>query len=105
MNAGLDGVVFHSHGRKLLGGFYRAAGRGPRPTALLLHGVPGVEKNLDLAYRLRDAGWNCLYFHYRGSWGCEGRYDLGGQIDDIRAAVDWVVQKPAVDASRLALAG
>ena len=62
--AGLDGVVFYSHGSKLLGGFYRAAGETPRPTVILLHGVPGVEKNLDLAYALRDAGWNCLYFHY-----------------------------------------
>lgn len=28
---------------------------------MVLHGVPGVEKNLDLAYALRGAGWNCLY--------------------------------------------
>jgi len=57
-SAGLDDAVFHSQGCMLLGGFYRGAGVGPRPTALLLHGVPGVEKNLDIAYALRDAGWN-----------------------------------------------
>ena len=54
-DAGLDNVVFCSQGSKLLGGFYRGGGNGPRPTAILLHGVPGVEKNLDIAYALRDA--------------------------------------------------
>jgi pimeloyl-ACP methyl ester carboxylesterase len=103
--AGLDGVVFSSAGCKLLGGFYRGAGAGPRPTAVLLHGMPGVEKNLDVAYRLRDLGWNCLYFHPRGSWGSEGAYDVPGHVDDTRAAVDWVLGHAAVDPSRVALVG
>jgi hypothetical protein len=103
--ADIDGVTFTSHGHKLLGGFYRAAGDSPRPTALLCHGLPGVEKNLDVAYALRDAGWNCLYFHYRGSWGSAGSYSLTGLIDDARAATDWLVQQPAVDVNQLAIVG
>ena len=63
--AGLDGATFISKDCKLLGGFYRAAGAAPRPTAVLLHGLPGIEKHLDIAYRLRDLGWNWLYFHFR----------------------------------------
>jgi len=103
--AGLDDVAFHSHGSKLLGGFYRGAGTGPRPTAILLHGVPGVEKNLDIAYALRDAGWNCLYFHYRGSWGSEGVYSFGGALDDVAAAAEWVIEQPSVDPDHLAIVG
>jgi uncharacterized protein len=103
--AGLDGVTFNSHGCKLLGGFYRGAGVGPRPTAVLLHGMPGVEKHLDLAYALRDLGWNCLYFHFRGSWGSEGSYSLDGLADDTRAAVSWVLDQSSVDSKRLALIG
>jgi len=103
--SGLDGVIFQSHGSKLLGGLYRGAGQGPRPTAILLHGVPGVEKNLDFAYALRDIGWNCLYFHYRGSWGSEGAYSFSGQYDDLLAATEWLTQRPCVDADRLALIG
>jgi hypothetical protein len=103
--AGLDGVTFRSRGKKLLGGLYRSVGPGPRPTAILLHGVPGVEKNLDLAYALQAAGWNCLYFHYRGSWGSEGAYTFAGQVADVRAATDWLGEHPAVDAERLALVG
>jgi pimeloyl-ACP methyl ester carboxylesterase len=101
----LSGAIFHSHGCKLLGGLYLAGGAAPRPTVLLLHGVPGVEQNLDLAYALRDAGWNCLYFHYRGCWGSEGTYNLGGLVDDVRGATDWLVTQPGVDAGRLALVG
>ncbi len=41
--AGLDDVLLYSQGSKLLGGLYRAEGSGPRPTAVLLHGVTGAE--------------------------------------------------------------
>ena len=103
--AGVDGVTFESCGARLLGVFYRGAGRAPRPTAVLLHGVPGVEKHLDLAYRLRDRGWNCLCFHPRGSWGSGGAYSMDGLVDDTRAAVDWTLAQPSVDADRLAVIG
>lgn len=104
-SAGVDGVTFASHDCKLLGSFYRAEGETPRPTVVLLHGLPGVEKNLDIAYRLRDIGWNCLCFHFRGSWGSEGSYALGGLADDTRAAVEWTLAQPSVDTERLALIG
>ena len=103
--AGLDGVTFHSGGCRLLGAFYRGAGRGPRPTVLLIHGLPGVEKNLDLAYAMREGGWNCLLFHYRGSWGSQGNYSLLQLTDDVLAAADWLVEQESVDADRIALVG
>jgi pimeloyl-ACP methyl ester carboxylesterase len=105
VSAGIDGVTFTSQGCRLLGGFYRAAGAGPRPSVILLHGVPGTEQNLDIAYALREAGINCLYFHYRGCWGSSGNYTFSGLADDVRAAADWIVEQPAVDAARLALVG
>ncbi len=103
--AGLDGVTFTSKGYKLLGGFYKAAGETPRPTAILLHGLPGIEKHLDVAYRLRDLGWNCLYFHFRGCWGSEGKYSLAGLTDDTRAAMEWILKQSSVDKDRIALIG
>jgi uncharacterized protein len=103
--AGLDGVVFDSGGARLLGAFFRAAGPPARPTAVLLHGLPGIEKHLDVAYRLRDRGWNCLCFHPRGSWGSGGTYALAGLVDDTRAAVEWALAQGAVDRERLALIG
>jgi pimeloyl-ACP methyl ester carboxylesterase/ribosomal protein S18 acetylase RimI-like enzyme len=105
MSLSLNGVTFYSHGHKLLGTFFGAAGEGPRPTALMLHGIPGVEKNFDLAYALREAGWNVLAFHYRGCWGSEGAYSLPGILDDITAALDYLCGLPSVDTSRLAGVG
>src|SRR5690349_6039830 len=51
---------------------YLAAGAGPHPTVVLFHGLPGNEKNLDLAQALRRAGWNAITINYRGSWGSPG---------------------------------
>jgi pimeloyl-ACP methyl ester carboxylesterase len=72
---------------------------------LLLHGCPGLEKNLDLAVRLREAGWNSLVFHYRGCWGSAGRYDLRSIPRDVIAAVDYLAGCPRVDPGRIAVLG
>lgn len=105
MPASLRTVFLHSHGRRLSGGLFVPVGDGPHPTVLLLHGIPGIEKNFDLAYALREAGWNCLYFHYRGCWGSDGVYSLPGILDDIQVAIDYLHQHPQVDQNRLAGAG
>jgi uncharacterized protein len=102
---GLTGVTFDSDGHRLLGVLYLARGQEPKPTVLLLHGCPGLEKNLDLAVRLREAGWNALAFHYRGCWGSAGRYDLRTIPRDVTAAVDFVTGCPRVDAGRIAVLG
>jgi len=103
---GLDGVIITSSGSKLLGVLYRAGGAGLHPTVLLLHGIPGLEKNADIAYALRDAGWNALIFHYRGCWGSEGDYTLAGIPDDVRAALDTILAGDfPVDAHRIAAVG
>jgi len=94
---GLTGVTFDSDGHRLLGVLYLARGEEPKPTVLLLHGCPGLEKNLDLAARLRDRGWNALLFHYRGCWGSAGRYDLRTVPRDVTAAVDFLARCPRVD--------
>lgn len=103
---GLEGVFIASAGCKLLGVLYRADGEGPHPTALVLHGIPGMEKNTDIAYALRDAGWNALIFHYRGCWGSEGDYSLAGIPDDVRAALDALrASELAVDSKRIVAIG
>ncbi len=104
---GVSGVTFDSGGHRLVGTLHLARGEAPKPTALLLHGCPGLEKNLDLAASLRDAGWNALVFHYRGCWGSEGPYDLRTIPGDVTAAVDHLQsgEHPTVDPGRLAVVG
>jgi dipeptidyl aminopeptidase/acylaminoacyl peptidase len=104
---GITGVTFDSDGHLLLGTLYLARGCAPKPTALLLHGCPGLQQNADLAVALRDRGWNSLVFHYRGCWGSGGEYDLRTIPRDVTAAVDHLQDGgyPSVDPARLAVAG
>jgi pimeloyl-ACP methyl ester carboxylesterase len=107
VHEGITGVTFDSGGHRLVGTLLLARGAAPKPTALLLHGCPGLEKNLDLAATLRDRGWNALVFHYRGCWGSEGRYDLRTIPGDVTAAVDHLSsgECETVDPARLAVVG
>lgn len=80
------GLDFVSHGSALNGQIYLADGAGPHPTVILLHGLPGYEKNLDIAQAIRRAGYNVLFFHYRGAWGSEGDFSFTHTIEDVLAA-------------------
>jgi len=76
-----------SHGALLNAFVYVAAGAGPHPAVILLHGFPGNERNLDLAQEIRSAGWDVLFFNYRGSWGSPGDFSFTHGIEDTEAAV------------------
>jgi hypothetical protein len=86
----VEELTFESHGARLPGLLYLANGKGPHPTVVLLHGLPGNEKNLDIAQAVRRAGFNAMFFHYRGAWGAEGSYRLTGLADDVEAAVNFL---------------
>jgi pimeloyl-ACP methyl ester carboxylesterase len=97
------GVIFN-------GLAYLASGAGVHPTLVLMHGLPGNEKNLDLAQAVRRAGWNVVTFNYRGSWGSPGKFSFAGDLDDARALLKFL-RVPAnstrlgIDTSRIVLAG
>jgi len=99
---------FKSHGERLNGILYQANGAGPHPTVVLLHGYPGNEKNLDLAQSLRRAGFNVLFFHYRGAWGSSGDFSFTHVIEDVASALSYLRSSPSelrVDKSQLLLIG
>nr|WP_314539089.1 alpha/beta hydrolase [uncultured Massilia sp.] len=103
-------VLILNQGNAMNGLFMLAAGSGPKPTMLLLHGLPGNEQNLDLAQAARRAGWNVLTLHYRGSWGSAGRFSLAGAGDDVDAAMAFLkqdenVRRYQVDTRRIVVAG
>jgi pimeloyl-ACP methyl ester carboxylesterase len=90
--------------------FLLAAGEAPKPTLVLLHGLPGNERNFDLAQAVRRAGWNVLTFTYRGAWGSPGRFSIAGALEDTAAAVAYlrrpeVAAKYRVDRARIVLGG
>jgi len=90
--------------------FFLAAGDGPKPTMLLLHGLPGNERNLDLAQAVRRAGWNVLTFTYRGAWGSQGKFSISHALQDTGAAMEFLrgpgtAAKFGVDLKRIVIAG
>lgn len=108
--AGIAEFAFESHGSKLNAILYLAQGAGPHPTAILLHGFPGNERNLDLAQVLRRVGWNVLFFHYRGAWGSEGEFSFDHALEDVATSIALVgstdfVEEHRGDAHRIALVG
>ncbi|MEO7654249.1 MAG: alpha/beta fold hydrolase [Sphingomicrobium sp.] len=80
-------LLIRSNGSDMNALLLRAQGPGPKPTLILLHGLPGNERNLDLAQAIRRTGWNVLTFTYRGAWGSQGEFSLASAIDDGTAAL------------------
>ncbi|MBV9613200.1 MAG: alpha/beta fold hydrolase [Acidobacteriaceae bacterium] len=106
----MEELAIASHGANLNGLIYVAEGAGPHPTVILLHGFPGAEQNLDLAQSIRRAGWNVIFFHYRGSWGSEGSFSFANAIDDTQTVIAWArgpqnAKKYRTDAQRIVLIG
>ncbi len=97
-----------SGGVAINGVAYLAAGAGAHPTIVILHGLPGNEKNLDLAQAVRRAGWNAITFNYRGSWGSPGKFSFQGNLADAHAVLAYLRANAAtlgVNPSRLVIAG
>jgi pimeloyl-ACP methyl ester carboxylesterase len=88
--AGVNAVPIPTHGMNINAVLYTAAGAGPHPTVLLLHGLPGNEQNLDLAQAIRREGWNVLTMHYRGSWGSPGSFTFAHCLEDAASALAWL---------------
>jgi pimeloyl-ACP methyl ester carboxylesterase len=103
-------VLIPSGGAGMNALFFLAAGEGPKPTLLLMHGLPGNEQNLDLAQAIRRAGWNVLTMHYRGSWGSPGTFSIAGAVEDAEAAMAFLRQpenaaKYGIDTRRILIGG
>jgi uncharacterized protein len=105
-------TVLHipSHGSLINGLIYSPPGAGPHPTLVICHGLPGNEKNLDLAQAVRRAGWNAVTFNYRGSWGSPGAFRFAQNPQDAEAVLAFLrdpanAAKLGIDPKRIAIAG
>ena len=108
--ARMEVIHVPSGGVNINGVIYVASGPGPHPTFVLFHGLPGNEKNLDLAQAVRRAGWNAVTLNYRGSWGSPGVFKFAQNLEDADAVLAFIrdpanAQRLNIDASRIALGG
>jgi pimeloyl-ACP methyl ester carboxylesterase len=106
----MEELHFASSGARLNGILYRPGGAGMHATVVLLHGWAGNERNLDVGQALRRAGYNVLYFNYRGTWGSAGYFSIDNAIADAQAAVAYLRSDPVrtkwkVDPERIILFG
>lgn len=108
--AGMAVLHVPSHGALINGIVYQPSGAGAHPTLVICHGLPGNEKNLDLAQAVRRAGWNAVTFNYRGSWGSPGVFRFAQNLEDADAVLAYL-RDPAnaarlgIDTKRIAIAG
>jgi pimeloyl-ACP methyl ester carboxylesterase len=99
-----------SGGVKINGVAYLASGAGVHPTFVFFHGLPGNERNLDIAQAVRRAGWNAITVNYRGSWGSPGVFRFGNNLEDADAVLAFLrdpgnARSLGIDTTRLVIAG
>jgi acetyl esterase/lipase len=108
--ARLEVLRIPSGGVEINGVAMVASGAGPHPVFVLFHGLPGNEKNLDLAQAVRRAGWTVVTLNYRGSWGSPGEFRFAQNLEDAHAALAFL-RDPAnarrlnIDPARIAIGG
>lgn len=95
---------------KINGVAYLASGAGVHPTLVLFHGLPGNEKNLDIAQAVRRNGWNAITVNYRGSWGSPGEFRFANNLEDADAVLAFLrdpgnARTFGLDTTRLVIAG
>jgi pimeloyl-ACP methyl ester carboxylesterase len=102
-------LLIPSHGVGMNALLFVASGKGPHRTVILMHGLPGNERNLDLAQAVRRVGWDVLTFTYRGAWGSPGDFSISNAMEDVQAALDFARSpdgaKYGIDGKHIVLAG
>jgi pimeloyl-ACP methyl ester carboxylesterase len=99
-----------SGGVKINGVAYLASGADAHPTFVFFHGLPGNEKNLDIAQAVRRDGWNAITVNYRGSWGSPGEFRFANNLEDADAVLAFLrdtanARSLGIDTNRLVIAG
>lgn len=81
-------------GHHLVGTYF--PGEAAKPLALLLHGIPGNQKNHDIAAALHALGWHALVLHFSGAWGSGGNYEMAQHPQDVLSALDFALGEYAI---------
>lgn len=108
--ARMEVIHVPSGGVQINGVVYVASGEGPHPAFVFFHGLPGNEKNLDLAQAVRRAGWTVVTVNYRGSWGSPGNFRFAQNLEDAQATLAFIrspdnAKRLSIDPARIAIGG
>jgi fermentation-respiration switch protein FrsA (DUF1100 family) len=104
--ASAEVVTFNTADGLTLGGWFVPSRQPAATTAIVFNGNAGNRSyRSDLAGRLSAAGFAVLLFDYRGYGGNPGSPTEEGLALDARAARDYVLTRPDVEASRIVYFG
>jgi len=108
--ARMEVIHVPSGGVEINGVVYVASGQDPHPAFVFFHGLPGNEKNLDLAQAVRRAGWTAVTVNYRGSWGSPGNFRFAQNLEDAEATLAFVrspdnAKRLSIDVNRIVIGG
>jgi pimeloyl-ACP methyl ester carboxylesterase len=108
--ARMEVIHVPSGGVQINGVVYVASGERPHPAFVFFHGLPGNEKNLDLAQAVRRAGWTVVTVNYRGSWGSAGNFRFAQNLEDADATLAFIrspenAKRLSIDVNRIAIGG
>jgi hypothetical protein len=100
---GVDVVRYRSEGRLLTAWVSLPAGPGPHPALLYCHGGFAFgASDMEDCRPFVDAGYVVMVPTWRGENGNPGHFELFlGEVDDARAAAQWLAEQPTVDADRV----
>ena len=89
-----------------------SSGSLPSAGAVICHPHPLYGGNMNnnvtqaLAHGFLERGIVCLRFNFRGTGQSQGNHDDGvSEVDDVRAALDYLIQLDGVDQDKIILAG
>jgi pimeloyl-ACP methyl ester carboxylesterase len=108
--ARMEVIHVPSGGVQINGVVYVASGPNPHPVLVFFHGLPGNEKNLDLAQWVRRAGWTVVTVSYRGSWGSPGDFRFAQNLEDAGATLAFIrspenAKRLSIDSGRIVICG
>lgn len=100
---GIEEVRYSSDGRQLMAWVASPDGLGPHPALLFCHGGFAFgASDMEDCRPFRDAGYVVMVPTWRGENGNPGNFELFlGEVDDARAAAQWLAARPDVDPDRI----
>jgi dipeptidyl aminopeptidase/acylaminoacyl peptidase len=113
INATEQPVSLMSQNQRMWGVLHLPNGRGPHPAILMLHGLTGDMVGphrlfLHAARAFAAQGIAVFRFDMRGSGQSEGEFQdmtLAAEASDAQAALEWLIGRPEIDASRVGVLG
>ena len=80
-------IVFQAESEELHAQLMTSEAARAAPLLIMLHGLPGYQRNADVATAAYEAGWNVLTFDYPGNWNNPGIFSIGNAVSAARAAL------------------